>query len=80
MNDDGGHNIDGGALARAPLIEIENLIGRTLPGSNLRHDVKKVIGTLAGQLIAGTVPDGMTAADAFRRGRDLLALLHGHTV
>ncbi|MGV8893181.1 MAG: hypothetical protein ACOH2K_09635 [Burkholderiaceae bacterium] len=73
-------DIDGDALARAPLVEIENAICKLQPGSTLRRSFEAVVGTVAVELIAGTVPDGVSAAGASRRGCDLLALLHGHRV
>ncbi|HJW56896.1 MAG TPA: hypothetical protein VJ577_16640 [Burkholderiaceae bacterium] len=70
-------DIDGDALARTPLEEIESAINGTPAGSTLRQSLRAVIGVLAVQLVAGTVPVGMDAADAFRKGRELLMLLHG---
>ncbi len=67
--------IDGDAIARAPLEEIKDMLRQSEPGSSMRESVSAVIRTVAVHLIAGAVPDGMTSKEAVSRGRDMLALL-----
>lgn len=74
------NDIDGDALARVPLCEIESTLCNMQPDSALRGSFETVLVSVAVQLIAGAVPDEMSAAGAFRRGRLLLALLHRHRI
>ncbi|RJG00332.1 hypothetical protein [Noviherbaspirillum sedimenti] len=69
------HEIDGDALARAPLAEVTALLFKTTYGTPLRQNFEAVLRVVAVQLIAGLTPEDMAPDDAFRRGRDLLALL-----
>ena len=71
-------HIDGDALARAPLSELENMLDESPPGSNLRKDLAAVFRVVAVCLIAGEVPEGMTTVDSVCKGRDLLALLNSY--
>jgi len=69
------NDIDGEALARAPLTTLENTLNEFEAGSSLRTAFASVLRFVAVQLIAGAVPDGMNARESVRRGCDLLALL-----
>lgn len=69
------YNIDGDAIARAPLAEIKSARNRMAPGSTLRSSFNDVLRLIAVQLISGDVPEGMTPKEAVRQGRNILALL-----
>ena len=71
------HEVDGGALARTPLSDVYNTLVETPVNSTLRKSLRDVIRVVAVSLLAGAVPDGLSAREALTRGRDLLALLQG---
>lgn len=69
------YEIDGDAVARAPLAKTTALLFQFQHGTVQRQNFETVLRVIAVRLIAGSTPEGMTPEDAFRRGRDLLTLL-----